>query len=101
VFESLGCKVQEVDVNWLREAALANGLMTQSDGATVHRERLKEQPELFGEDVRRRLENGTKTSSTDYILARRTQAEIKKRCEHFFESYDFQHLLLLYHHLTL
>jgi aspartyl-tRNA(Asn)/glutamyl-tRNA(Gln) amidotransferase subunit A len=89
VFASLGCKVKEVDVSWLREAALANGLMTQSDGATIHRDRLKEQPELFGEDVRRRLENGAKTSSTDYILARRTQAEVKKRFEQFFEVNDF------------
>jgi aspartyl-tRNA(Asn)/glutamyl-tRNA(Gln) amidotransferase subunit A len=89
VFTSLGCKVQEVEVSWLREAALANGLMTQSDGAAVHRDRLREHPELFGEDVRRRLENGAKTSSTDYILARRTQAEIRKRFEQFFESSDF------------
>lgn len=89
VFESLGCKVQEVDVSWLKEAALANKTMTQSDGAAVHRDRLKEHPELFGEDIRRRLEDGTKTTLTDYILARRTQAEAKKRFEHFFESYDF------------
>ncbi|MBN2117406.1 MAG: amidase [Anaerolineales bacterium] len=88
-FVSLGCKVQDVDVSWLREAALANGLMTQSDGAAVHRDRLKDHPEMFGEDVRRRLENGAKTSSTEYILARRTQAEVRKRFEQFFESYDF------------
>lgn len=89
VFESLGCKVQEVNVSWLREAARANGLMTQSDGAAFHRERLAEHPEMFGEDVRRRLESGAQTSLTEYILARRTQAEIKKRFEQFFESYDF------------
>jgi len=89
LFESLGCKVQDADVSWLREAALANGLMTQSDGAAVHRDRLREHPEMFGEDVRRRLENGAKTSSTDYILARRTQAEMRKRFERFFEACDF------------
>lgn len=89
VFESLRCKVQEVEVDWLREAALANGLMTQSDAAAVHRDRLREHPEMFGEDIRRRLENGAQTSSTDYILARRTQAEIRKRFEQFFETYDF------------
>jgi aspartyl-tRNA(Asn)/glutamyl-tRNA(Gln) amidotransferase subunit A len=89
VFESLGCKVQDVDVSWLREAALANGLMTQSDGAAVHRDRLREHPEMFGEDVRRRLENGAKTSSTDYSLARRTQTEMRKRFEQFFEVHDF------------
>jgi aspartyl-tRNA(Asn)/glutamyl-tRNA(Gln) amidotransferase subunit A len=89
VFESLGCKVEELDVSWLQEAALANKLMTQSDGATVHRDRLKEHPELFGDDIRRRLEDGANTSLTDYILARRTQAEVKKKFEQFFESYDF------------
>jgi aspartyl-tRNA(Asn)/glutamyl-tRNA(Gln) amidotransferase subunit A len=89
VFESLGCEVQEVDVSWLKEAALANKTMTQSDGAAVHRDRLREHPEMFGEDIRRRLEDGAKTTSTEYILARRTQAEIRKRFEHFFESYDF------------
>jgi aspartyl-tRNA(Asn)/glutamyl-tRNA(Gln) amidotransferase subunit A len=87
--EALGCKVDEVDVSWLREAALANKVMTQSDGAAVHRDRLREHPEWFGEDIRRRLEEGASTSSTDYILARRTQAEIKKRLELFFETYDF------------
>lgn len=89
VFESLKCKVQEVNVSWLREAASTNGLMTQADAAAIHRDRLKEHPEMFGEDVRRRLEKGAKTSSTDYALARRTQAEIKKRFEQFFETYDF------------
>lgn len=89
VLESLGCKVTEVNVDWMREAAVANKTMTQSDGAAVHRDRLKEHPEMFGEDIRRRLQDGANTSSTEYILARRTQAEVRKRFEQFFESYDF------------
>ena len=86
--EQLGCQIQEVDVSWLREAALANKTMTQSDGAAVHRDRLKEHPDWFGEDIRRRLNEGAQTTSTEYILARRTQTEVRKRCEQFFESYD-------------
>jgi aspartyl-tRNA(Asn)/glutamyl-tRNA(Gln) amidotransferase subunit A len=89
VFESLGCKVTEVEVDWMRDAALANKTMTQSDGTAVHRDRLREHPEMFGDDIRRRLQDGANTSSTEYILARRTQAEVKKRCEQFFETYDF------------
>ncbi len=88
VFESMGCRIQKVNVDWMREAALANKTMTQSDGAAVHRDRLKEHPEMFGEDIRRRLQDGAKTTSTEYILARRMQAEVRKRCELFFESYD-------------
>jgi aspartyl-tRNA(Asn)/glutamyl-tRNA(Gln) amidotransferase subunit A len=89
VFESLGCKVQEVNLDWMRDAALANKTMIQSDGAAVHRDRLQEHPEMFGEDVRRRLQDGAKTTSTEYALARRTQTEMRKRCETFFEAYDF------------
>ena len=89
VFASMGCEIEEVDVSWLKEAALANKLMTQSDGATVHRERLREHPELFGDDIRRRLEDGVKTPLTDYVLARRTQTEMKKRFELFFAAHDF------------
>jgi len=88
VFESMGCKVQEVNVDWMRDAALANATMTRSDGAAFHRERVKEHPEMFGEDVLRRLQEGAKTTSTEYALARRTQTEVRRRCELFFESYD-------------
>ena len=87
--EKLGCKVQEVNVSWMRDAALANKTMTQADGAAVHRDRLKDNPELFGEDIRRRLEDGARTTSTEYILARHTQTETKKRFEQFFETYEF------------
>jgi len=76
-------------VDWMRDAALANKTMTQSDGAAVHRDRLREHPDWFGDDIRRRLEDGTKTTSTEYILARRVQTESRKRCEKFFESCDF------------
>src|SRR5215212_9539616 len=89
VFKAVGCKVQGVNLDWMQEVALANKTMTQSDGAAVHRDRLRAHPEMFGEDIRRRLEDGAKTTSTEYILARRAQAEVRKRFEQFFESYDF------------
>ncbi len=88
VFASMGCTVREANVDWMRDAALANRLMTQSDAAAVHRDRLRDHPEMFGDDVRLRLEAGAKTSSTEYILARRTQAEVRRKCEQFFESWD-------------
>jgi aspartyl-tRNA(Asn)/glutamyl-tRNA(Gln) amidotransferase subunit A len=89
VFEAMGCKIQKVNVDWMKDAALANRTMTQVDGAAVHRDRLKEHPEMFGDDILRRLQDGAKTTSTEYSLARRTQAEVQKRCELFFESADF------------
>ncbi len=92
VFESLGCLVQEVSVDWLREAGPANRLITQADGAVVHRDRLAEHPEMFGDDVLRRLQTGAATTVTDYVLARRTQAEVRRKCE---ELFDWHEILLI------
>jgi aspartyl-tRNA(Asn)/glutamyl-tRNA(Gln) amidotransferase subunit A len=89
VFEAQGCKVTEVNVDWMREAALANALMTRSDGAAMHHDRLQAHPEMFGADIQQRLTQGVNTTSTEYARARRTQTEMKKRLELFFDSYDY------------
>ncbi len=91
-FESLGAKVESLDMAWLTEAARANALMTPADGAAYHHERMNTAPEVYGEDVLRRLRTGAAYSSTEYIWARRTQTEMKRRLKLFFEEYD---LLLL------
>lgn len=88
VFESLGARVEKVNLDFLREAAAANTLMTQADGAAVHRERISQHPEVFGEDVRQRLQTGAAFTSTEYILARRTQAETRRRFDELFLDYD-------------
>jgi aspartyl-tRNA(Asn)/glutamyl-tRNA(Gln) amidotransferase subunit A len=88
VFESLGAQVKPVEMNFLREAALANGLMTLADGAAFHRERLAEHPLGFGEDVRLRLQTGAAFNAMEYSLARRTQTEMRRRMETFFAEYD-------------
>ncbi|MEZ0395619.1 MAG: amidase [Anaerolineales bacterium] len=88
VFRSLGARVEREDLSWLADLALANTRMTQADAAAFHRERLAAHPDWFGDDVRARLEMGAALSSTDYALARRTQAEARRRFEMFFEKYD-------------
>jgi aspartyl-tRNA(Asn)/glutamyl-tRNA(Gln) amidotransferase subunit A len=92
IFEKVGAKVAKVDMSFLKEAAQANSSMTPADGAAYHQQRLTEHPDWFGADVRQRLETGRSLTSTEYILARRTQTEMKHRLDKFFEQYD---LLLL------
>ncbi|MCX6060349.1 MAG: amidase [Chloroflexi bacterium] len=88
ILEKQGAIITEVNMDFLREAALANGIMTQVDGAAFHRERLKEHPDWFGADVRLRLETGAAFTSGEYSLARRTQVEITRRFELLFDEYD-------------
>jgi aspartyl-tRNA(Asn)/glutamyl-tRNA(Gln) amidotransferase subunit A len=92
VFMDLGAHVEKLDLSWLEQLALANSRMTQADAAAFHRERLMKSPGLFGVDVLQRLQTGSALSSSDYALARRTQAEDRRRFEIFFDEFD---LLLL------
>jgi aspartyl-tRNA(Asn)/glutamyl-tRNA(Gln) amidotransferase subunit A len=88
----LGARLEKEDLSWLADLAQANLRMTQADAAAFHRQRLAEHPDWFGADVRARLEMGAALTSSEYVLARRTQAEARRRFEMFFAKYD---LLLL------
>lgn len=88
VFESLGAQVVQVEFPGARQAARANGLMTPADAAAFHQERLESHPEMFGADVRQRLQTGAAFSATEYILARRTQSLLRHQFARFFDDYD-------------
>jgi aspartyl-tRNA(Asn)/glutamyl-tRNA(Gln) amidotransferase subunit A len=63
-------------------------MMTVSDAAAFHRERLQARPQDFGPDVRKRLETGAAYTSAEYILARRAQVTLRRQFEGFFDQYD-------------
>ncbi len=88
-FSEQGAAVHPVEIARLAECAAANGIMVVADAAALHRERLEQHPDWFGEDVRARLERGRSISATEYALARRTQQEMKRYFDLFFEEYDF------------
>lgn len=88
VFEDIGAVVEQVSFPNAREAAMANGLMTPSDAAAFHHQRLAENPQGFGADVLKRLQTGAAYSSTEYIQARRTQTILRCQFNEFFNEYD-------------
>lgn len=88
LFEQLGARLRRVPFPGAREAAQANGLMTPSDAAAFHQERLETAPQNFGEDVRRRLEMGAAFTATQYALARQTQNRLRRQFEDFFSESD-------------
>jgi aspartyl-tRNA(Asn)/glutamyl-tRNA(Gln) amidotransferase subunit A len=88
VFEELGAIVEQVSFPNAMEAAMVNGLMTPSDGAAFHHQRLAENPQGFGADVLKRLQAGAAFSSTEYILARRMQTILRCQFNEFFNEYD-------------
>ncbi len=88
IFEQLGAAIGEVEIARAREAWQANGLMTTSDAAAYHRERLQTRPEDFGADVLSRMRTGAAYTSTDYVMARRTQTLLRYELDKFFDDYD-------------
>ncbi|MBU4318611.1 MAG: amidase [Proteobacteria bacterium] len=88
VFQNLGAHIFDVDFSDAREASGANGIMTVSDAAAFHEERIKKHPGKFGKDVRERLQMGVAVTSTQYIKARRTQSVLRHKFIRFFENYD-------------
>ena len=88
LLSELGAQVTPVKLPDLRLAAQTNGLVVVAEAAAFHHLRLQEHPTGFGEDVRQRLETGAGTSIQDYILARRTQQELRRSLETFFMDYD-------------
>jgi aspartyl-tRNA(Asn)/glutamyl-tRNA(Gln) amidotransferase subunit A len=88
VLTDLGGLLTEIELPWLRDAALANALIVLSDGAAFHRERLAEHADWFGADVGQRLEMGAAYTAGEYARARRAQSEIRRAAEIFFKEYD-------------
>jgi len=88
VFKGLGANLSQIEFPGAREAAKANSLMTPSDAAAFHRERLENAPEDFGADVRQRLQTGATYTSSEYILARRTQTLMRRKFAAFFNDFD-------------
>lgn len=88
VFEGLGAHVEATTFPGAYQAAQANGKIVISDAAVVHRERLAHSPDEFGADVLTRLHNGAALPLEDYILARRTQALMRRQFTAFLNRYD-------------
>jgi len=88
VFEELGAVVKAVAFPDARRAGKANGLITPSDAAAFHRERMQTNAADIGEDVLKRLRIGAAYTSTEYILARHTQSVLRRQYDQFFEDYD-------------
>jgi aspartyl-tRNA(Asn)/glutamyl-tRNA(Gln) amidotransferase subunit A len=88
VFESLGASVEGVAFPNAREAAMANGLITPSDAAAFHHQRLAENPQGFGSDVLKRLRTGAAYTSTEYSLARRMQTILRCQFNEFLDEFD-------------
>jgi aspartyl-tRNA(Asn)/glutamyl-tRNA(Gln) amidotransferase subunit A len=88
VFAEAGAEVEEIELPGSEDAVEAAGGMIRAEALAIHRQRLLEQPEGFGEDVRRRLRLGESVTGADYAEHRQRAREWRRSVEQAFERVD-------------
>ncbi|PYS56229.1 MAG: Asp-tRNA(Asn)/Glu-tRNA(Gln) amidotransferase subunit GatA [Acidobacteria bacterium] len=86
--ERLGCEMVQVD---LPSASQQRDIFLQialPQAYTYHEQYLKAQADLYGSDVRARIEAGASMRSIDYVRAERAQLFMKQECEAIFKMAD-------------
>jgi aspartyl-tRNA(Asn)/glutamyl-tRNA(Gln) amidotransferase subunit A len=88
VLEKLGAQLVEVDLPSAPEQRRIFDQIVGPEAYVYHEPFLKERGELYGTDVKGRIEPGAAMFSTEYVRALRSQALMKQECEAIFEAAD-------------
>lgn len=86
ILEDRGMAPGEVSLPEAEAADRAARIISLSEVAAFHRERLAASPERFGEDVRARLQEGLKVLGADYAQARQTGRSWREGLRALFRS---------------
>jgi aspartyl-tRNA(Asn)/glutamyl-tRNA(Gln) amidotransferase subunit A len=82
--EGLGAETMAVDTSSFGAYHYVGGVVLLSEAAAYHRERIAQQPQDFGEDVRMRLLSGMDQKAADYIRAMQFMRELRRTCDEMF-----------------
>jgi aspartyl-tRNA(Asn)/glutamyl-tRNA(Gln) amidotransferase subunit A len=88
VLAASGADVEEIGLDEAAEAYEATSQIIRAEALAVHRERLEGNPELFGEDLRRRLPLGYDVTGAEYAAHRETGRAWVRTVERAFERTD-------------
>ena len=88
IAEEEGAVLVEEEIPGFETALSAAFIMTLAQASEIHHERLIENPDGFGEDVRTFLEQGHLISAVDYIRAQRIRSKLVNEARKLFERVD-------------
>ena len=88
VFAALGADLEEIELPGADTAVAAAKTIIQAEAFAIHAPTLREQPELFGADVRRRLQRGASITGADYAEQRERARSWRRTVENAFERVD-------------
>lgn len=85
----LGCSVDDVSPDWISEAYDRWIPIRRAEATAFHMKWLQETPELYGEDVRRLLEQGKDVLAIDYVSAVNARPSFMERFSKTMGDFDF------------
>jgi len=88
VLRDLGMTIVPVKLPDPARASAANVATMMAEAAEYHEQSLVEQPELFSDGVRLRLQRGLESRGIDYVRAQRERLEIRAAYSALFETVD-------------
>ena len=89
VFRSLGAEVREVEIPNLPETLKAQRIILAVEAYALHEERLKNEPEMFGDDISARLRDAEHLKAYRYATAQQvTKRRSLEEFEHALKEVD-------------
>ena len=89
VFRSLGAEVREVEIPHLPETLKAQRIILAVEAYAIHKERLENEPERFGEEISSRLRDAEHLKAYRYAKAQQvTKRRSLEEFEHALEEVD-------------
>jgi aspartyl-tRNA(Asn)/glutamyl-tRNA(Gln) amidotransferase subunit A len=87
--KGMGCRVRDASLDWV-EDAYENWLPIRKAEATAfHLKWLEASPELYGDDVRKLLEDGRGVSAVEYVSAVNARPSFMEKFASAMEPFDF------------
>lgn len=80
VLHDLGADVRDVEIPHAADAGAAVAMIISAEATAYHEARLRTSADLFGDDVRTRLERGLFVTGVDYVQAQRARAFLTREC---------------------
>ena len=85
----IGCRAEEVSPDWVSEAYDRWVPIRRAEATAYHQRWLETNPELYGDDVRRLLEQGRDVLAVDYVSAVNARPSFMERFSVTMKDYDF------------
>jgi aspartyl-tRNA(Asn)/glutamyl-tRNA(Gln) amidotransferase subunit A len=87
--QGIGCKVKEITPDWISEAYDRWIPIRRAEATAFHLKWLETTPELYGDDVRRLLEQGRDVLAVDYVSSVNARPSFMERFSATMKDFDF------------